>query len=794
LGLRFDLTLGSGWPFGGPQTLVTEAAGRLRCDRVAIPPGVSSVAVPALERGEQLIAVFVQNDSRFKRVDNPEGLRLEIGPVQQTARTALLFFSSRTGQQVKRPALAAEGFVLDHYDRRAIDHHLGVVGDTLLKACGDHLPYAVFSDSLEVFDSDWTADFLSEFRKRRGYDLTPYLPALVEGVGPETASLRHDWGETLTELAEENYLSPIREWAHAHHTLFRSQTYGEPPVILSSNALVDLPEGEHGPEWRTFSAARWASSASHLYGRRITSAETWTWLHSPAFRATPLDLKAEADRHFLQGINQLVGHGWPYSPAYAGEPGWRFYAAAALNDHNPWFQVMPDIAAYLQRISFLLRVGEPANDVALYLPTNDAWAHFTPGKVSVDEMMDALLGANVIPAILNSGHNFDFIDDRAIDHTGIRYRLLILPGVERMPLSTLKRIQAYIADGGRVIATRRLPSLAPGLLDRKIESKQVEALARELFARNSSAAQFIENEEFSPRELSTIIEPDLAVSAEAAPSIGFTHRKLSGSADIYFVVNTMNRALETDISAPFTGVDVEQWNAFDGTTCSLVAKITPGKRTAVRLRLEPYQSTILVLLRSTHQAISLSPFSDKDTIDLSDDWSVTFPSISLRTTMKHLQSWADRDETRFYSGEAIYDKVVQVEAVFLNSASSVLLNFGTGTPFEQQANAGPGMRALLESPVRESAIVFINGQRAGTVWCPPYEIDVKRFLHAGSNTLQIIVANTAMNEMAGKALPSYRLLDLRYGQRFVAQGMEDVAPLPSGLLGPIHLLSRVRNR
>ena len=146
----------------------------------------------------------------------------------------------------------------------------------------------------------------------------------------------------------------INAWATAHHTRFRSQTYGDPAVSLSSNALVDLPEGE-GPQWRQFSYTRWATSASHVYGRPITSSETWTWLHSPAFRATPLDMKAEADRFFLQGVNQLVGHGWPYSPPLAGEPGWRFYAAGVFNAHNPWWIVMPDIATYLQRVSWILR-------------------------------------------------------------------------------------------------------------------------------------------------------------------------------------------------------------------------------------------------------------------------------------------------------------------------------------------------------------------------------------------------------------------------------------------------------
>ncbi len=448
LGLRVDVTLGSGWPYGGPRTPVSEAAGRLRVEQVSVPEGTRTVPVPALEQGETLIGAFIGG----AQVSKIEHGRIEI-PAGLSGSDLLYFFiASRTGQQVKRAAVGAEGFVLDHYSRAAIEAHLASVANPLLAAFGEHPPHSVFSDSLEVYGSDWTPDLLIEFQKRRGYDLTPYLPALVTDIGANTRAVRHDWAKTLTELAEANYLTPIAEWAHAHHTLFRSQSYGEPPVILSSNKLVDLPEGEHGPYWRRFSAARWASSAAHLYGRPIVSTETWTWLHSPSFRATPLDLKAEADRHFIQGINQLVGHGWPYSPPGEQEPGWRFYAAAALNDHNPWFDVMPDITAYLQRISFLLRQGKPANDVAIYVPTDDAWSRAHLGKVAVDEMSDELLGPVLIPAVLNAGYNFDFIDDRAIADVGLLpYKVLIVAGVERMPLATLERIRTYVDNGGYVV-------------------------------------------------------------------------------------------------------------------------------------------------------------------------------------------------------------------------------------------------------------------------------------------------------------------------------------------------------
>ena len=293
---------------------------------------------------------------------------------------ALFFISSRTGQQVKRAAYGAEGFVIDHFSAGAVQDHLKNVAEPLIRAFGEHPPYSVFSDSLEVYESDWTPDLLEQFRNRRGYDLTPHLAQMVAGTGPEAVDLRYDWGRTLAELIDKNYLTAIDTWARAHHTQFRSQSYGIPAVTLSSNALVDLPEGE-GSQWHgPFSYTRWATSASHLYGRPVTSSETWTWLHSPAFRATPLDMKAEADTFFLQGINQFVGHGWPYSPPSAGDPGYSFYAAAVLNNHSPCWIVMPEVTNYLTRMSWLLRQGKPANDIAVLLPEEDAQGRFGLGK------------------------------------------------------------------------------------------------------------------------------------------------------------------------------------------------------------------------------------------------------------------------------------------------------------------------------------------------------------------------------------------------------------------------------
>jgi hypothetical protein len=740
LGLRVDITLGSGWPYGGPHVPVSEASGRLRCDRVAIPPDAHSIALPSLENGEKVIAAFLaRGDTRrfsadgLRRIADIESGRLQLPRDLSGSHVILFFIASRTGQQVKRAAVNAEGFVLDHYSRAAIEHHLHVAGDRLMQAFGPYPPYAVFSDSLEVYGSDWASDLLEEFRKRRGYDLTPFLPALIGDIGEKTASVRHDWGQTLTELSEERYLMPIREWAQQHGTRFRSQTYGIPPVILSSNALVDLPEGE-GAQWRSFSTARWAASASHLYGRPVTSSETWTWLHSPAFRATPLDMKAEADLHFLEGINQIIGHGWPYSPPSAGEPGWRFYAAAVLNDHNPWWMVMPDITKYLQRVSFMLRQGKPANDVAIYLPTDDAWSGFTAGKDSVNQAMSTLLPPSLIPQILEAGYNFDFIDDRAIEQVGVPYPVLVLPTVHRMPPATSRKLEEFKRQGGVVVEAANISQL--------------------------------------PR----LFTPDFAAANAAVGSI---HRRLE-DADIYFVANTSNHLVHGNAQVRANGRHGEWWDPFTGS-------ISQAGDSPIELDFQPYESRVLVFADGAAVRAAGPSRRMRDALDLSSGWAVTFPGLANVVEMATLRSWTDDDKTKFFSGQAVYEKMIQVPEPLLKRGVALVLNFGAGIPILPVISGAPGMRAWLESPVREVAEVYVNEQAAGPVWRPPYEVEVTKWLHAGPNRMRIVVGNLAINELAAQVVPDYKLLNLRYGERFVPQDMKDLQPLPSGLLGPIRL-------
>ncbi len=804
LGLRVDLTLGSGWPFGGPGVPITQAAGRLRVERIKFDAVQSQTTIPRIEEGEKLLAAFV-SPSQGGALDpaaTRELTEIKDGAVQIPAEfnaggETLFFISSRTKQKVKRPSVGAEGYVLNHYDREAVEAYLKNVCDRLIEPFGDHPPYAVFCDSLECYLSDWTPDLLEEFQKRRGYDLKPYLPALVADFGPHTGDIRHDWGQTLTELFNERFAQPMREWAARHHTRFRMQAYGIPPANLSTNRFSDLPEGETF-QWKRLSPARWATSAGHIYDRPVISSETWTWVHSPAFRATPLDLKAEADLHFLQGINQLIGHGWPYSAPQAESPGWRFYAAGALDDKNPWWIVMPDVTRYLQRVSALLRQGRPANDIAIYLPNDDAWAQFHNKQVHMIEILRERIGDEVVASVLQAGEDFDFFDDDALRETGAvedgllalgpsKYQAVILPNVDRMPLATLQKLADFAGRGGIVIATRRLPDHLPGFTATDAQTEELRTVVRNLFQTPGAPGYVIANEkaDLAPK-LRYLLRQDVNFT-EGKPDLGFVHRH-TGDAEIYFIANTAPTRHAVRTSFRGAAGAAEFWDPYTGAISPAGATVNDSRGATIALDLAAYESRVVVF---AHRQLSTdAPAEGEPTeapvLDLSGGWRVAFDQ-GPATPMETLRSWTDDESTRHYSGLAIYEKEFEISKDALDPSATLQLDFGAAKPIPITALAN-GMRAWLDAPVREAAVVYLNDQRVGAIWRPPYRLDVTAYVQPGANRLRIVVGNTAINALSGHPLPDYHQLNQKYGERFKPQDMDNLQPLPSGLIGPVQLL------
>jgi hypothetical protein len=210
----------------------------------------------------------------------------------------------------------------------------------------------------------------------------------------------------------------------------------------------------------------------------------------------------------------------------------------------------------------------------------------------------------------------------------------------------------------------------------------------------------------------------------------------------------------------------------------------------VALDLAPYESAVVVLAEGA-RASAAAPRGGRTLpapLDLSAGWRVKLGPDGAAAEWPALRSWTDDEATKYFSGVGVYERTIDVPAAFLRPGLAVTLDLGEPRPVTP---GGPGarMQAWVDAPVREAAVVFVNGRRAGASWCPPYAIDVSAFLQPGPNEIRIEAANLAINHMAGRALPDYKLLNLRYGTRFEPQDMDKVQPVPAGLFGPIRLVA-----
>jgi hypothetical protein len=329
--------------------------------------------------------------------------------------------------------------------------------------------------------------------------------------------------------------------------------------------------------------------------------------------------------------------------------------------------------------------------------------------------------------------------------------------------------------------------LAPGLTATQADNGEVGEIVRRMFGTRGAPGQLAEDETRLADVLVPVLQPDVSLSPPV-PGIGFVHRSLD-SAEVYFLANTDNVRHRTEAAFRVQGLQPECWDPLSGKVLPVqIVTSSPGAL-SIALDLEAYGSRVIVFSRNASPNVETAGGVPAPIVDLSTDWQVRFGDENATVTMGRLRSWTEEDGRLYFSGLAAYEKTFVVPDAYLSTQARPYLSLGEAKPAaDQQAGSRtPRLQALVDAPVREAAVVEVNGERAGTVWCPPYRIDLTGLLRPGENRLRIVIGNLAINYMAGHAPADYRLLNLRYGTRFEPQDMDQVRPIPSGLLGPVTL-------
>jgi hypothetical protein len=230
---------------------------------------------------------------------------------------------------------------MDHMGADAFVAHAKRVGDNAIPIIGKFFGNglrAIFCDSLEVrANLFWSDDFLAEFRRRRGYDLVPYLPILkvrsyaepfgefvdlpVFEMAERGDQVRHDYRQTVSDIMAERFYGQFNKWAHDHNLLSRTQAHGAPVDVMRIYGEADIPETEDLYDQGCYDFLKMAASAAHVYGRAIVGSESFVWQNA-AYQTTPEKMKVAADELLTAGVNAIVYHGFPYIIPGIPPPGW----------------------------------------------------------------------------------------------------------------------------------------------------------------------------------------------------------------------------------------------------------------------------------------------------------------------------------------------------------------------------------------------------------------------------------------------------------------------------------------
>ncbi|MCQ2184369.1 MAG: hypothetical protein MJY62_03045 [Bacteroidales bacterium] len=316
-----------------------------------------------------------------------------------------------------------------------------------------------FQDELQygLNMTSWCEDMREQFRRRKGYDIVPHLPALFADGDRKTARYRLDYAEVLTQLAEERYFKPIFDWNASKGLIYGCDPEGRglrPLQYLDYFRAISwftAPGNDAPARGSSFRQTKVSSSIAHLYGRPRTWLEAF---HSMGWDANGAVLKRQLDHHLIAGGNLLCMHGLYYST----HGGWWEWAPPCFHFRMPYWPHMKHWLKYAERMCFLLSQGSHVCDIAILYPTETMQG--VPGtKPSLTFAVSDSLSIH--------GLDYDFIDYRSLqksqingrlqnvtlDISGESYRVLVLADTRALHRETLSKITDFIRAGGIVIAT-----------------------------------------------------------------------------------------------------------------------------------------------------------------------------------------------------------------------------------------------------------------------------------------------------------------------------------------------------
>ena len=686
LGLGIDMTMGTGWPLGGPSITEKEAA------------------------------------KKYQFVDG-------------------VFTTGLTGQKVKRAAPGGEGLVLAHFDIKAFAKYSHNFVPLLKES---HSPLrAIYNDSYEAYGSNYTPDLFPAFQRLNGYDLRKHFDVLAKkkAESEEENQIFADYHRTMSTLLQHNFALPFDHWINSMGFTSRNQAHGSPGNLLDIYAAADIPEAEFfgskpfdipgyrvDPEYdsTTFGipdirALKLASSAANLTGKKLVSAETATWLGNH-FKVSIAQVKPVLDQVFVGGVNHVFFHGATYSPPEVAWPGWLFYASTNFNPQSHFWEAMPALNKYIENVQTILQANPTDSDALLYFPMEDVWhknngsgkLHTLELHANSREWLKNTSFGHWAGLLQDKGFSVDYISDELLSDleltpaktfktkAGGNYKVLLIPAAHYISVETLERLAKWVKQGYPVYFLEHLP------LQLNTYNQTKEAKERWENARSALLMRVLSDPTDRLARLGVSVEP------LASQGLSFIRKKTPKGA-AYFVTNLNSKFTEGTISLKKLSGNVEIWDP-------LTDSKTYGKKgSEVFLTLAPGQSVII-------QPVAKIPSL------------VVSAALKVRTEIEPQQLRVQIDSKTIALPDFNYYTSLDTS---LAATSSARYTFNLTLSADQIANA----KVLHLSELRDMAKVRINGKDIGMIWSLPFQLAIPDGILQEQNQVEIEVVSNAANRI-----------------------------------------------
>lgn len=708
--------------------------------------------------------------------------------------TILRIGYTTTDAEVSTSSAEWNGRVLDYMSITAFerywDTHVAPLLSMIGSRAGSTLKY-LQTDSFEAGGMNWTDGFENEFKNRRGYKITKYLPVLagkIIGSREESTNFLNDFRKTIGDLVSDHHYRIFAEKSAAYGIGIQPESagphagpldglknYGHSEIMMSE--FWSPSDHRSKPIDRFF--VKQAASAAKIFNKKLVGAESFTTIGPHWNDVLWKSMKSAADHEFCAGLNLVYLSTFTNSPQEMGMPGQEYFAGTHFNPNVTWWDDSVGFIDYLKRIQYLMQEGRSHADVLYYygdhVPNIGRFKEDDPAGVLSEYDYD-LINEDKLLELEVADTNLTLSFDQ---NDSIHYKLLVLPDHEILSLAVLQKLEKLVKAGAAIQGSKpkSMASLVGGT-NAVLEFKRITDL---LWGKRLGTVQhtgsgnvFWYKKTETKKTLKLLdVKPDLIIDDNPKKIDGgwsFDYiRRIKDSIDYYFISNQKDTKASSVFTFPISNRQPELWNPLTGVIKDLHQFKINENGMRIELKFNPFESYFIVFQKPIDEKTISTRAKDFPVVQtvkgLTGSWNVSFDQEwggPKNIVFDSLLDWSKHpsEGIKYYSGTAVYRKTFLVDK---------------------------GVKYLELGDIKDVGVarIKLNGNDLGVVWTPPFRIDISEALIIGENKLEIHVTNSWRNRLIGdRNKPIKEKLtntNIRVGQDWKLEA--------SGLLGPVFLMN-----